>query len=422
MLPRDNMGREELFDDFNLKPSHYSAMAKKNRITLPTLMNRLSPESSPGYPQDAMGEILARHGLEISGNASYSSSSVQDFLDSDSELGPKETLFWATLDRDYDVASSIYDLERKMKLNAATSTNVGDSPEGGAVRPRSTRPLYELNKFRPPVSITDIAGGIETIPGQLWQVAEYATPAEDEYSTTIPEGGTIPLTTLTTSERQGRTRKVGAGLRVSLEAEMNSTIMSEVRMWVRRQGMRDEIKMVNEGVNLLKTAPPAITAVDLGTAASLGLSDILDVNMHFGAESGYILDTMVALKNTSKVWIEANNSSGASNKNDVRGGTPQRAAAAYGGIELINAGSGVIRLAYFDTANVNNPNVGVNLVERELIGFDSRWSLILYRQARGVTNENRYDPSSQVRDYFLTQRFGWHLQDASARVRFHWSA
>ena len=415
----DRMTRSDLFDDFNRDPAHYSGMAKKDKVTLPTLLNRLSPEHTAGYPQDAMGEMLARHGLQISGNASYTSSSVDDFLDSDSTLGPRETLFWATLDRDYDISTSVYDLENKMKQSAATSTNVGDSPEGGAVRPRSTRPLYELNKFRPPVSITDIAGGIETIPGQTWQVAEYATPAEDERSTTIPEAGPIPMTTLTTSERQGRTKKVGAGLRVSREAELNTTLMSEVRMWVRRQGMRDEIRMVNEGVNLIKDGID--DAPSLGTVASLGLSDILDVNMHFGAESGYILDTMVALKSSAKAWIEANNSSGAANKYDINPGTPQRGAAAYGGIELINAGAGVIRLAYFDTANASDPNVGVNLVDRELIAFDSRWTLVLYRQARGVTNENRYDPATQVREYFLTQRFGWHRQDPNARVRFFWT-
>ena len=419
MLPQEKMTREELFDDFNRDPAHYSGMAKKNKLTLPVLMNRLAPDPSPNYPDDAIGEMLARHGLEVSGNASASSSSVEEFLDSDSTLGPKETLFWATLDRDYDIATSVYDLEQKMKFNAATSTNVSDSPEGGAVRPRSTRPLYERNKFRPPVSITDIAGGIETIPGQTWQVANYETPKESEQSTTIPEAGPIPLTTLTTSEDTGRTKKIGAGLRVSREAELNATIMSEIRMWVRRQGVRDEIRMVNEGVNLLKDGIP--TGVSLGTRASLGLSDILDVNMHFGAESGYVMDTLLALKDSAKIWIEANNSSGTSNKYNINAGTPERGAAAYGGIELVNAGSGVIRLAYFSDLHATNPNSGVNLVQNEMIGFDSRWSLILYRQARGVTNENRYDPSTQVRDYFMTQRFGWHRQDPAARGRFSWT-
>ena len=415
-----DMTRQELFDDFNLQPGYYSGLAKKYKVTLPTMMNRLAPEATSGYPQDAMSEMLARHRLEVSGNATDASSSIEEFLDSGSELGPKETMFWATLERDYDIATSVYDLEQKMKLNATTSL-VSDSPEGGAARPRSTRMLYENNKFRPPVSITDIAGGIETIPGQTWQVANYDTPASDERSTTIPEAGPIPLTTLTTGEATGRTKKVGAGLSISREFELNSTLMSEVRTWVRRQGMRDEIRIVNEGVNLLKSSVTSDNTENIGSVAVLGLDAIIEVNTYFGSGSGYMLDLLLGTKPAVHQWIRANVGNPITGAvNEVRRGYPAGAfGSVFNNIELVNRASGPTRVAYFDdTSATTDPNVGNTLVNTELLGIDSRWSLILYRQARGVTNENRYDPSTQVRDYFLTQRFGWHLQDVNAIARF----
>ena len=423
-MARD-MTRKELFDDFNMKPGYYNGLAKKHKVALPTLMNRLSPEATPGYPQDAMSEMLARHRLEVSGNATDASSSVEEFLDSGSELGPKETMFWATLERDYDVATSVYDLEQKMKINAGSTTSLlSDEAENSAARPRSTRMLYELNKFRPPVSITDIAGGIETIPGQTWQVPNYATPAADERSTTIPEAGPIPLTTLTTSENTGRTKKIGAGLSISREFELNMTLMSEVRMWVRRQGMRDEIRIVNEGVNVLRTAitrsGSAAATVPLGAGAALGLDAVITVNTHFGSESGYMLDMLLGLKSTVRTWIRANvaqPSGGVEINRMLPGGT---FSSVFNNVELVNMTNGPTRVAYFDQMN-SDPNIGNTLVDKELIGCDSRWALVLYRQARGVTNENRYDPSTQVRDYFLTQRFGWHLQDEAALARFNWS-
>jgi len=413
-----NMTREQLYDDFNLNPAHYSGLAKKQKVNLPTLMNRLSPEGTPGYPQDAMGEMLARSGLEISGNATEASSSIEDFLDSDEKLGPKETMFWAVLEKDYDIATSVYDLERKMKLNADVASTTSDAPEGGAARPRSTRPLYELNKFRPALSITDLAGGIETIPGMTWQVPNYATPAQDEYSTTISEGGNIPMTTLSTSEETGRTKKVGAGLRVTREFELNATLMSEVRMWVRRQGMRDEIRIVNEGINLLRTNTS--TATTLGADANLGRKTFQTITTHFSSGSGYIMDKIVGLKSAilrlDEVAAQAGNANFAAGS-----GVPPNFQGLYAPITIINRGVGPLEAAYVDDAHATNPNLGANLAVREIIGLDSRWALILYRQARGVTNENRYDPATQVREYFLTQRFGWHLQDSGALARFDWT-
>ena len=95
--------REELFKGYMSDPGRYVAMARAHKLTLPVLFNRISPEPEPLYPQDAFAHVLARAELNVSSSEHESSANVESFLDSsDKEIGPRETLFWAQLDRDYD--------------------------------------------------------------------------------------------------------------------------------------------------------------------------------------------------------------------------------------------------------------------------------------------------------------------------------
>ena len=428
-MPLDLMTRKDLHADYMANPAVYVAMATEKKWSLPYLFNRLAPEAEKHHPEDAFQDILFREELEVAAGTENSSSDVERWLDqTDKEVGPKETLFWAQLDKDYDDTSTIGELAWKQngglwKQNAAT-TLVTDNADNTPLNPRSYRQLYERSRFAPPIAIADIASGLETIPNRTFGQPEYRTDAADERSRVIGEGLPMDMTTIVTGERTGKLKKIGGGLRVSLEYEMDQTRMSSVRMWVARKAMRDEIRIVNEGVNVL-----ANNATTENIGSSPNARSIREVNLYFSQNSGYRIDLLCAKKEEADKWIEAHQVGGQWSATPAQNSviTYNRPVPAgqftdvTNTIEVVNFTSGPNRLAIFDDTTTDDPDLGTALVDNELLGIDTRFGLILYQQARGVLSEERYDPRTQVRERFISRWFGWFLQDPDARVSFRYA-
>ena len=390
------MDRDRLHRNFMEDPQNFVKQAKAAGDSLHAYMNKISPEPMSGFSDDAMGHILQKEELRITGTPTAPSASVEDFTKNEA----RRELFWATLDRDYDKTSSIHDLQVK-----ATNTDAALT-DNTPFKVRDTSPMVERNRFQPRLRIADIASRVETIAGTTWQVPEYQTTANNERSTVIAEATRIPTTTVTTGTQTGRTDKIGAGLRISDEYQLNALNMETIRMWVRRVAMRDEITIVNEGVAILAANATLVKAL-----GALGLRDIIDVNLY--GNGGYQFNTLVSTRTGASAWIEANvQSLGTSNQGPILDGSNQSFGSAIAPIQLINSTYGPTRLGFVDDGAVTG------LVDEELIGVDQRFALVLKRTQRGQTDETQRISSHQVTERYLTQRYGWDLEDPSAVVQW----
>lgn len=419
----DPIPREELWARWNRNHEDILKDAAKSGLTLPFYLEQLSPVGVKGWPEDAFGHLQARDALSVKSNPLSSTATVHDFLDG----GRKEALFWAQLDLDYDLCSSIHEFEIKsagfdladlvrQSYGLEPAQKAGANTDAGATdntpfKPRYTRALYENRKFRPPVTIADIASGIETIPGTTFQIPKYDTPPEDEYAVIVPEGGEMVVTTLSTQVDSGRTFMVGEGLATSRKFELNDLRMQTVRMWIRRVAMRHEAVIVNRGLNILHGAGGS--GVSLGS--STNLNSIIKVVLHYvnQVNNGYQIDKLFALQAESEEWMVAN----IENPNNMFRPPEGRFSNIFGGVQLGGSFREPPTLYPVGPSNAD-PNIGVNFGMHDLLGIDSRFGLIYYRQARGFMQEEKYEPRSQLRERYLSQEGGWQNQDAEASVLF----
>ena len=391
------MDRDRLHRNFMEDPQNFVKQAKAAGESLHGYMNRISPEPMSGFSDDAMGHILQKEELRITGTPTAPSASVEDFTKNEA----RRELFWSTLDRDYDKTSSIHDLQVK-----ATNTDAALT-DNTPFKVRDTSPMVERNRFQPRLRIADIASRVETIAGTTWQVPEYQTGENNEQSAVIAEATRIPTTTVTTGTETGRTDKIGAGLRISDEYQLNALNMETIRMWVRRVAMRDEITIVNEGVAILA----ANAGASIATLSTLSLKDIIDVNLY--GNGGYQYNTLVSTRTGAASWITANvQSLGGNNTGPLLDGSSQSFGSAIAPIQLINSTYGPTRLGFVDDGAVTG------LANAELLGVDQRFALVLKRTQRSQTDETQRISSHQVTERYLTQRYGWDLEDPSAVVQW----
>ena len=416
-----DMSRRQLVASFKENPDVHAREAQERGLTLHAYFNVKSPIPEPRHPVDALDHILWKSDLHIGGNNPFMVSSKLDaFKDRQTSggIGYKNALFWATLDRDYDSASTVKDVG--WKLNEAAQSQVSQISPGSALNPRYWRSLYERNKFRPPLAISDITSTVETIDDIYFEQPNYDTDANSEQPRQIPEGGTIPTVLISSSKDRGETEKIGLGVRFSKEFANNAMRMAMVRLWVMRQALRDEVYMVNSGVNLLydTTQESGGRTEDIG--ATLNLDSILDVQLYFGAEEGYALDLLVARKPEAKKWIKANIAAGDSTSEFNRSPNESgRFGGVLGEIQLVNEVMGPTRLAYVGGATAGTDvNAGTKIPEDKMLGVDSRFGLVFYQAARGLMLEEQYKPQEQVNERYMTRRFGWARHDEKAVVLF----
>ena len=409
-MNNDNMTREALHQDFMNDPTPYLEEAKERQVDLDVLLNRKSNEPVSGYPEDALSDILAREDLSITASRSSGSATVADF--DKTEAG--KVIFWNILDRDYEAGLGLDELATR-DLNT-----IGGGPSNSSFNPSATRPLTERNRFSPKITIGDIAAGVETIPGTEFKQPEYTTTIEGERTRDIPEGGVIPTTTLSYAEIPGKTKKFGGGLRFSDEFQLSDINMGLLRMWARRMAMRDEIKIVNEGLEAALRAAGTTADVTLGSG-DFDFDDILRLSFFDGGSNsttnpnennGYQLMSLFAVESVAMRIAKAYGSTG---NPGVLSQYPQ---GAFGNlinaIELINGLGGPTRLGLVRDNSVVVTAGTLELNANTILGVDTRFALILQRQARGITSEDMRIAKQQITERYTTQRLGWMASDPDA--------
>ena len=402
--------RKDLHDTYFADYVPFTVAADMLDMSIPDFMNFASPKIEwDGMPNDALSETFARQNLVVNQSMRRKTACLGEL----SDQGPKETLMWSLFDRDYDAASGMYDLERTLKFADGGSTEAELAPNT-SLRPRATRDLYERNKFRPPIQLGQIAGSTQTIDADGLQMPQYSTPEADEQGRILTEFADIPLTSITLSEQVVNLKRIGAGVRVSRQFELNNIRMTAIRTWIRRQGMRDEVRMVHEGVNALIAAATAAggTVDPIGTNPNF--EQVLNTFTGFGTESGYSVNLLITSTANATKFIQANM---AASGNGYVLDLPDRAQVAGGvlpRINYVNANVSEVTLVGFDMVNTTDVNQGINLPVNQMIAADARFALVFLRRARGIVTAEQYIPRKEARERYMTQYFGWGEQDRDA--------
>ena len=374
------------------------------------MLNRKAPEPVAGYPEDALSDILARENLVITATRTEGTAKVSDFMTNEA----RRIAFWTILDRDYEGALGIPELEKR------DTNTISGEPFNSSFSPAATRPLTERHRFTPKITIADIASGVETIEKITFRQPEYTTTIDKEQTTDIAEGGDIPTTIVSYSDVPGKTKKFGGGVRWSDEFALEDTNMSLIRMLARRQAMRDEIKIVREGLTAALRAAGGTHDIDLG--ASVGFEQIVGMALFDGPQTagqnpnednGYQVMTIFGIRDVVKRLVLAY---GSVDNPGVFSQYPQdQFGELFNPIQLINSGlGGPTRVGLVrDNAVVVTPGT-LLLDATTALGIDTRYALVLQRVARGMTSEEMRIAKQQVTERYSTQRIGWLISDPDA--------
>ena len=419
---RDITSRSNVFEKFRKEPDFFLKTAKQEGIPLGEVFRIEAPVAEKGDHEDPLLDMIQKAGLRVESNKNYESSTLGDFTRSD--YGHYLLFDW--LDRCYEDTL----LDNRAADSGSTGIDETGYLAGQVYRPYMERPLMERKRIAPQVRIGDIVSRVETVTEDLIRQPEYTTgagdgtsgpvgiaPSSEEQMVPIAPGGKIPTTIISLGSRTVGLKKVGIGLAVTDEFNSNNIRVSSVQTWVERVAANHEITIVNEGVNTIITGPNTRTGggaaigIPDGGGAGNSLGGIINVNTWF--EEPYMLDLLITNKTGARAWIATNVQAGGAGANllPYAGG---RFSDIFAPISVVNRNSQATRLAYLSDVH----NAATGLANNSLIGIDSRVCLVMYRHARGSVNERERIASQQIEARYMTERYGFMLEDVNARVRF----
>ena len=418
---RDITTRSNVFEKFRKEPEFFVKTAKQEGLPLSEVFRIEAPDADKGDHPDPLLDMIQKAGLRVESNRNYESSSLGDFTRSD--YGHYLLFDW--LDRCY---------ENTILGRAADSSSTGIDESsylpGQVYRPYMERPLVERKRIAPQIRIGDIVSRVETVTEDLIRQPEYTTAtdagAAEETMIPIAPGGKIPTTVISLGSRTAELKKVGIGVAVTDEFNSNNIRVSAVQTWVERVAVNHERAIVNEGIVTIRTGPNAgvgNTAVPIpGSTGSIGigsnLNGIITVNTYF--EEPYMMDLLIADKTTARKWIQATvqanltgDATAATSAGQFAPYPQGRFNGLFAPMTLVNANSQPTRLAYLDVGGSHG--IGTN----RMVGIDSRTTLVMYRHARGSVNERERIPSQQIEARYMTERYGFMVEDVNSRVEFN---
>ena len=423
MSIRDISTRSNVFEKFRKEPEFFIKTAKQEGIPLSEVFRIEAPHADKGDHEDPLLDMIQKSGLRVECNPNYESSTLGDFTRTDHG----HYLLFDWLDRCYENTL----LGTRAADSGSTGIDEATYLPGQVYRPYMERPLVERKRIAPNVRIGDIVARVETVTDDLIRQPEYITgagtntydgpqqgaPNVDEQMIGIAPGGKIPTTIISLGSRTAELKKVGIGLAVTDEFNSNNIRVSAVQNWIERVAVNHEIAIVEEGVNTIKAgtragvnnANIALTNEDIDR----NLGGIIKVNTWF--EEPYMLDLLIGTKATAVEWIEISVNSGPT-ANAIGNFQPYpagRFSEIFAPISLVNRNSQPTRLAYLR----NTGNHG--LVADDLLGIDSRTTLVMYRHARGSVNERERIASQQIEARYMTERYAFMIEDSNSRVLFH---
>ena len=408
----DILTRKALAEDFKTNYKNYEEITKATGLDLDKVLNEISPKDQNVHahdPDDAIEYLLNSYKYSISSDDRTGTTEIGKFMDD----GPMELVLETLLKRDYDQTLGIDQLRSVSPLDFVerdANTDAGSPGNNSPQSPNTTLSPTVRNQYRPKITIQMIAGQIETINGTKFEKPEYVTTYQDESTRDIPELANIPLTTISTANERGQTKKYGGGYRTSIEFSWNELNVSFLRVFVMKQAMNDEIKMVNEGL--------ACAIANAGSAADLSLgsgvideSDILDLAMFDGDPNtpynGYQLDLIIGVKEDVKDVMQGY--LGAGNPGFLSQMPGFLFPGFFNGVILLNGGLGGPRGLGF----VRNDAV-TGITANTMLGLDTRLGLTFVRVPRGTVDEVERVAKNQSLNRYITRRSGWFAMDPDA--------
>ena len=420
---RDITTRKNVFEKFRKEPEFFVKTAKQEGIPLSEVFRIEAPNAEKGDHEDPLLDMIQKSGLRTESNRNYESSTLGDFTRTDHG----HYLLFDWLDRCYENTL----LGVRNADSGSTGFDESNFLAGQVYRPYMERPLVERKRLAPQIRIGDIVARVETVTEDLIRQPEYTTGAgtqgpEAEQAANAQEGmipispgGKIPTTVISLGSRTTELKKVGIGLAVTDEFNSNNIRVSAVQTWVERVAVNHESTIVREGVNTIIAGPNAGiggTAQPLTATGAMGrnLSGIIKINTYF--DEPYMMDLLIATKTLAQTYVQLVVESGsalgtANNFGAYPGG---RFSGVFSPISLVNATSAPTRLAYLPDTTTPSHGIG----SAQMLGIDSRVCLVLYRHARGSVNERERIASQQIEARYMTERYGFMVEDTNARVLF----
>ena len=425
---KDITSRRNVFEKFRKEPEFFLRTAKQEGIPLGEVFRIEAPIAEKGDHEDPLLDMIQKAGLRVESNRNYESSSLADFTRTDHG----HYLLFDWLDRCYE------DTMLGVRQTDAGSTGFDDQGylAGQPYRPYMDRPVTQRKMIAPQIRIGDIVSRVETVTEDLIRQPEFITATDTQAANNAPTqdrpvagegmipiapGGKIPTTIIRLGSRSAELKKVGIGVAVTDEFNSNAIRVSAIQTWVERVAVNHERAIVNEGVRTIidgTRGGPNNVAVPIQevTGVQNNLDGIIQVNTHF--EEPYVMDLLLANKTTARKWIRVMIQVAGS------GGTPQignfqplpqgRFSDIFSAINLVNANSQPTRLAYLP----DNDDADTGLTNNALVGIDSRVTLVMFRHARGSVNERERIASQQIEARYMTERYGFMLDDVNSRFRF----
>ena len=407
----DTLTRDELHEQFTSKSGLEEIVhrAKEEGYTLHEYLELISPE--PDYAENALSELLLREGLNLKPTKRKGTALVKDFMKKSQPH--RQELFYAISDKVWEKYVGLDTLRQKTiaddvvfrDVNAAANTTANT-----AFQEPTNLGLYERNRFVPKLDINDFAWGTDTIDDVSFKQPEYTTESTAEGSNTIPEGGIIEVTLVSFAEVEGKTKKFGGGVAWTDEYALSDLRMSLIVMLMRRKGLRDRVKMVNEGLIGAMNLAASVT-ITLGSG-DFDFDDIVEMALYDGESStdpknDYRVDTIFCNKSVAKRFIKAYGTTG---EPGVFSTLPnQYFGSLFNGIQIINTGLGTpMRLGIVRDGAV--PAIDNDTC----LGVDTRWAAQFLEVAGSHTIEDNRISKNQITERYETRRVGWMYTDPAA--------
>ena len=403
--------RNAVWEKFRRDPGEFTKEAKQRKVPLYEVFNIKAPVPEPGYPINALEDLIAREGLVVhDGDAIYEGSTVGDFCER--EYGQQLLLEYLDMNYERTYQNSIRRSVRQTDPSGSTGYTASQFLAGQPYNPYMDQPMREDVMLAPQIPPNMLLSRTVTISDDQIRKPRYTTPEGEETMVPLAAGAQIPVSVVTLETSDAEIKKVGLGLGLTDEFLGNSNRVAAAAIWVSRVAVRHLIAVSREIVNaMLDHAAELVADGDnsrVMTGVAKNLDGIIDLNFEF--EEPYAITTLIANKATAKDWVKAVVASGLTTTDvgDFAPYAPGRFSDLFGSIRLLNQSSAPTGLGYIE---------GTKLVNNQMIALDARTTVVMYRHARGSINERERIANRQMEARYLTERYGVDVDEPNSYKR-----
>ena len=394
------LDRRMLWDGFKNDTKGFLQEAEEEKLELTEFLQLKSPEQDGSYPESALEDYLVREGLRVSYSPNYRTSSAKDFLKTEAN----SAVLWSICDTDFDRAAGLHEVAER-NINS-----FAEADAQSAFRPAMTKPLYERYRYRPKITIGDIAWGVETIDKPDFRQPEFTTSKANTESQDLVEGAPTLIQTLSFSQELGEVKTFGGGLRWSDKFALEDLAVSLLRMYARKAGAVAESQIVHSGLYAIMDNGPATAPLTPGGGV-WSFEDLLDLALFDGADDAdyndYQITGIFCQRDEAKEIIEGYATSG--DAGTFHQYPTQYFGNLFPGIQVLNAGLGLpTSLGVLRNGSVSN------ITAQRILGLDARYAAQLQVVARSMQDETHRDAKHRFTERYMTRMIGWLITDPQA--------